>query len=113
MNTDAQALQLSAAGSRIQIGTKLTKGLGGGPGRGRRAGGRGEPRGPRGQRQGADMVFVTAGMGGGASTGAAPCRADRAGRRGADDRRRDGRFVFENASLALGRLGAQGAWRGR
>ncbi|MCU0485072.1 MAG: cell division protein FtsZ [Anaerolineales bacterium] len=73
INTDAQALMLSNAGTRVRIGEKLTRGLGSG----------GNPE--QGQKaaeesaeelyavlKGADMVFVTAGMGGGTGTGAAP-----------------------------------------
>jgi cell division protein FtsZ len=77
VNTDAQALQLNQATRRIQIGGKLTKGLG--------AGGRAEigERAAEESREdlvtavaGADMVFVTAGMGGGTGTGAAPVVAE-------------------------------------
>jgi cell division protein FtsZ len=73
VNTDAQALLLSNAPTRVRIGEKLTKGLGAG----------GDPR--MGQKaaeesaeelyetlKGADMVFITCGMGGGTGTGAAP-----------------------------------------
>lgn len=73
VNTDAQALMLANAPQRLRIGDKLTKGLG--------SGGQAEV----GQRaaeesreeivemlQGADMVFITAGMGGGTGSGAAP-----------------------------------------
>ncbi|MDR1135692.1 MAG: cell division protein FtsZ [Clostridiales Family XIII bacterium] len=73
INTDIQALSLSKAENRLQIGTKLTKGLG--------AGGNPEV----GQKaaeenmedlnqflSGSDMVFITCGMGGGTGTGAAP-----------------------------------------
>ncbi len=73
VNTDAQALMHSKAHSRIQIGDKLTKGLGSG----------GNP--VIGQKsaeettetiyeelKGADMVFITAGMGGGTGTGSSP-----------------------------------------
>ncbi len=73
INTDAAVLDVSLATHKIQIGQKLTRGHGAG----------GDPQ--RGQRaaeeshdeivaalQGADMVFVTAGMGGGTGTGAAP-----------------------------------------
>ncbi|MCC9076527.1 cell division protein FtsZ [Litorilinea aerophila] len=73
VNTDAQALMLSSAPQRLRIGDKLTKGLGSG----------GNPE--IGQRaaeesredikeilEGADMVFVTAGMGGGTGSGASP-----------------------------------------
>jgi cell division protein FtsZ len=73
VNTDAQALLLSNAAMRVRIGEKVTKGLGAG----------GDPR--IGQKaaeesadelydiiKGSDMVFITAGMGGGTGTGAAP-----------------------------------------
>ncbi|HEY8492160.1 MAG TPA: cell division protein FtsZ [Dehalococcoidia bacterium] len=84
INTDAQALVNSEAESRIRIGDKLTRGLGVG----------GDP--VKGQKaaeesrdeileavQGADMVFVTAGMGGGTGTGAAPVVAEIAKQAGA------------------------------
>jgi cell division protein FtsZ len=84
VNTDAQALQLSQAARRIQIGSKLTKGLG--------AGGRSDV-GERAAEEsrteieealvGSDMVFVTAGMGGGTGTGAAPIVAEIARNSGA------------------------------
>jgi cell division protein FtsZ len=73
VNTDAQALLLSNAATRVRIGEKLTRGLGAG----------GDPK--VGQKaaeesadelyeilKGSDMVFITAGMGGGTGTGAAP-----------------------------------------
>ncbi len=73
VNTDAQALNLSKAETRMAIGGKLTRGLGAGgnPEVGKKAAEE-----SREQIQevlnGADMVFVTAGMGGGTGTGAAP-----------------------------------------
>ncbi|GFN24069.1 MAG: cell division protein FtsZ [Thermoanaerobacteraceae bacterium] len=73
VNTDAQALRLCQAEQKIQIGAKLTKGLGAGanPEIGKKAAE--ESREELAQRlQGADMVFITAGMGGGTGTGAAP-----------------------------------------
>lgn len=73
INTDRQALALSNANTKIQIGEKLTKGLGAGavPEVGRRAAE--ESREEIAQAlKGADLVFVTAGMGGGTGTGAAP-----------------------------------------
>ena len=83
VNTDAQALATCKAENKLQIGEKLTKGLG--------AGGNPEI----GQKsaeesmeeiakhiQGAEMVFVTAGMGGGTGTGAAPIIAKAAKERG-------------------------------
>jgi cell division protein FtsZ len=77
VNTDAQALNLSKAEIKMQIGAQLTKGLGAGanPEVGRKAV-------EESRRQledvlkGADMVFVTAGMGGGTGTGAAPAIAE-------------------------------------
>jgi cell division protein FtsZ len=73
INTDAQALMLSQAPTRVRIGDKLTKGLGSG----------GDPQmGTKAAEEsgddlyevidGSDMVFITAGMGGGTGTGAAP-----------------------------------------
>jgi len=72
-NTDAQALKRSLAPVRIQMGEKLTKGLGvgGNPGIGRHAAEESEDR-LREILVGADMVFITAGMGGGTGTGSAP-----------------------------------------
>jgi cell division protein FtsZ len=72
-NTDAQALGLSKAHTRLQIGAHLTRGLGAGanPQVGRDAALEDVEK-IREILQGADMVFVTAGMGGGTGTGAAP-----------------------------------------
>jgi cell division protein FtsZ len=84
VNTDVQALQHNAAPTKLQIGAKLTKGLGAGAD-------------PRVGRQaaledtdkliealeGADMVFVTTGLGGGTGTGAAPVIASLASELGA------------------------------
>lgn len=73
VNTDAQALMLSNAPQRVRIGEKLTKGLGSGglPETGSKAA---EESGEELYEvlRGADMVFLTAGMGGGTGTGAAP-----------------------------------------
>ena len=73
VNTDAQALWMSKADKKIQVGEKLTKGLGAGadPEIGLKAA---EENADEIKRalQGADMVFVTAGMGGGTGTGGAP-----------------------------------------
>lgn len=77
VNTDAQALNLSMAEHKMQIGSKLTKGLGAGadPEIGKKAAE--ESRDELMQAlQGADMVFVTAGMGGGTGTGGAPVVAE-------------------------------------
>ncbi len=82
-NTDAQALSVSKAAYRIQLGSQLTSGLGSG----------GDPSvGEAAAREslsyidaaldGADMVFVTAGMGGGTGSGAAPLVAERARQKG-------------------------------
>ena len=77
MNTDLQVLQYSTCKNKIQLGAKLTNGLG--------AGGEpqvGEKAAEEAQQEitsaieGADMVFVTAGMGGGTGTGAAPVVAE-------------------------------------
>lgn len=73
VNTDAQALNLSKAEARMQIGAKLTRGLGAGanPDVGKKAAEESREQLEEVLR-GADMVFVTAGMGGGTGTGAAP-----------------------------------------
>ena len=83
-NTDAQALHHNLAGIKIQLGTEITRGLGCGA----------DPEKGRGSAlevrdrllevfQGADMVFVTAGLGGGTGTGAAPIIAEIARESGA------------------------------
>ena len=72
-NTDKQALMMSKASMQIQLGEKLTKGLGAGadPEIGRKAAE--ESRAQISERlRGVDLVFITAGMGGGTGTGAAP-----------------------------------------
>lgn len=77
VNTDKQALALSQASQKIQIGDKLTKGLGAGanPEIGEKAAQ--ESRDEIAEAiKGADMVFITAGMGGGTGTGAAPIVAE-------------------------------------
>ncbi|MBI5288266.1 MAG: cell division protein FtsZ [Chloroflexi bacterium] len=73
VNTDGQALQQSPADVKIRIGDKLTKGLGvgGDPSRGLRAAEESEDD-LLDAIRGAEMVFVTAGMGGGTGTGASP-----------------------------------------
>ena len=84
INTDAQALMLSKANTRVRIGNKLARGLGAG----------GDPEVGRKSAEesaedlynvlkGADMVFVTAGLGGGTGTGAAPIVAQIAKENGA------------------------------
>lgn len=71
-NTDAQALELSAAKNRLQIGAKLTRGLGAGgnPQVGTKAAEESREE-IASALQGSDMVFIAAGMGGGTGTGAA------------------------------------------
>ena len=73
VNTDCQVLRLSKAEVRIPIGTELTKGLGAGanPDVGRRAAEESEAE-IREVLKDTDLVFITAGMGGGTGTGAAP-----------------------------------------
>jgi cell division protein FtsZ len=84
LNTDCQALSKCAAGTKVQIGGRVTKGLGSG----------GDPEIGRKSAEedreaieevcaGADMVFVTAGMGGGTGTGAGPVVAEIAKKAGA------------------------------
>src|SRR5436189_4624234 len=76
-NTDAQALQMTEADHKLNIGHELTKGLGAGAnpeiGHGAAAESRDDI---KDALKGADMVFVTAGEGGGTGTGAAPVIAD-------------------------------------
>src|SRR6201990_637485 len=83
-NTDVQALQLSQAPVKLQLGVKLTSGLGAGanPDVGRRAALEDSEKIIE-ALEGADMVFVTAGMGGGTGTGAAPVIASLASEMGA------------------------------
>ena len=83
-NTDVQALQLSSAPVKLQLGVKLTSGLGAGanPDVGRRAALEDSEKIIE-ALEGADMVFVTAGMGGGTGTGAAPVIASLASEMGA------------------------------
>jgi cell division protein FtsZ len=83
-NTDLQALQLNAAPVKIQIGSKLTKGLGAGadPNIGRQAALEDTEKLIE-VLDGADMVFVTTGLGGGTGTGAAPVIASLATELGA------------------------------
>ncbi|MFW5693633.1 MAG: cell division protein FtsZ [Alkalispirochaeta sp.] len=77
VNTDLQALQSSQAELRVPLGTKITGGLGAGgkPDIGEQAALEDKEQ-IRSILEGADMVFVTAGMGGGTGTGAAPVIAD-------------------------------------
>src|SRR5665213_1726644 len=83
-NTDSQALQLSNAPVKLQLGVKLTSGLGAGanPDVGRRAALEDSDKIIE-ALEGADMVFVTAGLGGGTGTGAAPVIASLASEMGA------------------------------
>ena len=83
-NTDAQALEGNLAPTKIQLGPQLTKGLGAGgnPDQGRKAALEDVQRIAE-AIAGADMVFVTAGMGGGTGTGAAPIIAQVARDQGA------------------------------
>ncbi len=83
-NTDAQALASSSAPVKIQIGSKLTRGLGAGasPEVGREAAMEDTEKLCE-KLEGADMVFVTAGLGGGTGTGAAPVVASLASQLGA------------------------------
>ena len=76
-NTDAQALKNSEVRTVLQLGSNITKGLGAGadPGVGREAALEDRDR-IHEALQGADMVFITAGMGGGTGTGAAPVVAE-------------------------------------
>jgi cell division protein FtsZ len=84
VNTDAQALNASAAATKLPIGANITRGLGAGadPEKGRKAALEDVQR-IKELIGGADMVFVTAGMGGGTGTGAAPVIAQIAREEGA------------------------------
>jgi len=84
VNTDAQALHSSIAPNKIHIGKTTTKGLGAGmdPDLGLKSAEENEAD-IIGQLQGADMVFITCGLGGGTGTGAAPLIADLARESGA------------------------------
>lgn len=79
MNTDAQALAQSAAPTKLQLGETLTRGLGAGgdPETGKAAAEESE-KAIVAELEGCDMVFITAGMGGGTGTGAAPIVAEMA-----------------------------------
>ncbi|MDM7986295.1 MAG: cell division protein FtsZ [Smithella sp.] len=76
-NTDAQALSVSSAPVKIQIGTQITKGLGAGsdPEIGKQSALESREE-IKPYLEGADMIFITAGMGGGTGTGAAPVIAE-------------------------------------
>ena len=84
MNTDAQHLAITEAPTRIQLGEKLTKGLGvgGNHAQGQKAAEESSDE-LRQLVSGADMVFITCGMGGGTGTGAAPIIAEIAKQNGA------------------------------
>ena len=84
INTDTQALMLSKAPIRLRIGTRITRGLGSGgdPEIGRKAAEESVDE-LREAVKGADMVFITAGMGGGTGTGASPIVARLAKEEGA------------------------------
>jgi cell division protein FtsZ len=84
VNTDAQALNSNAAPTKLPIGSNITRGLGAGadPEKGRKAALEDVQR-IKELLSGADMVFVTAGMGGGTGTGAAPIIAQIAREEGA------------------------------
>jgi cell division protein FtsZ len=77
MNTDIQVLDLSSAARKVQLGANLTRGLGAGgnPEIGKSAAEESKND-IRKVLEGSDMVFITAGMGGGTGTGAAPVIAD-------------------------------------
>ncbi|WP_125707952.1 cell division protein FtsZ [Companilactobacillus zhongbaensis] len=83
-NTDVQALESSQAETKIQLGPKLTRGLGAGsnPEIGQKAAQESEEA-IKEALEGADMIFITAGMGGGTGTGAAPIVANIAKESGA------------------------------
>ncbi len=84
VNTDSQALNRSTAPLKVQIGVKLTNGLGAGcdPNKGRKAAEESKDD-VKKLLQGSDLVFITAGMGGGTGTGAAPIIAEIAKETGA------------------------------
>jgi cell division protein FtsZ len=83
-NTDAQALRASLSPIKIQLGSEITKGLGAGsdPSVGEKAAQESDEL-IRGTLSGADMVFITAGLGGGTGTGGAPVIASIAKESGA------------------------------
>lgn len=84
INTDAQALELSQAEYKIQVGQKVTRGLGAGgnPVVGQKAADESRDE-VAAALEGADMVFITCGMGGGSGTGGAPIVAEIARQQGA------------------------------
>ena len=113
INTDAQALTKSTADVKMQIGAKLTNGLGAGcdPNKGRKAAEESKDK-IKECLQGSDMVFITAGMGGGTGTGAAPIIAELAKETGAltvavvtKPFRFEGKRHMVNAESGLSELG--------
>ena len=85
VNTDAQALQMCDADIKLQIGAQLTRGLGAGADPDVGYGAANESRDDiKEALKGADMVFVTAGEGGGTGTGGAPTVAEISRELGAD-----------------------------
>ena len=107
-NTDLQALKISSAPIKIQLGEKLTKGLGAGanPVIGRQAALENTDK-LLEALEGADMVFVTAGLGGGTGSGGAPIVASLA------RELRAGRLHRLNPRLALFRKGRKREHQGR
>lgn len=109
INTDAQALKRSKARTQLQIGSALTKGLGAGakPEIGQAAAE--EDRGRIAEIiQGANMVFITAGMGGGTGTGAAPIVAQVAKEMGILTVAVVTKpFVFEGKRMSLAQIGIE------
>jgi len=115
MNTDAQSLAITEAPVRFQLGERLTKGLGAGgdPNLGTRAAE--ENRDELAQLvSGADMVFVTAGMGGGTGTGSIPVVAEIAKKSGAltiaivtKPFSFEGRHRMKNAEEGIARLASK------
>jgi cell division protein FtsZ len=111
-NTDVQALRMSKAPTKIQIGSTLTKGLGAGanPDMGKQAALEDRERLVEALK-GADMIFVAAGLGGGTGTGAAPIIADVAKELGAltvgvvtKPFSREGKMRFSKAELGVAEL---------
>jgi len=111
-NTDVQALRMSKAPTKIQIGSALTKGLGAGanPDMGKQAAMEDRERLAEALK-GADMIFVAAGLGGGTGTGAAPIIADVAKELGAltvgvvtKPFSREGKQRFSKAELGVAEL---------
>ena len=108
-NTDLQALKLSQAPVKLQLGAKLTKGLGAGanPEIGRKAALEDTDKIIE-ALEGSDMIFITSGLGGGTGSGAAPVVASLASELGALTRRggHEAVRVRRQAPHAAGRAGA-------